>query len=141
VQKRLKFDFSLPGQPGYETAVRIRHLYGSGGDTPPSIVVVTAPPGQTVASNAGAIATAFDSVRVEEPALRVIDLGVTRDAHFVTNDARSTFALVFSPPASSFGADKRVDAAKTIVARALPRYHVGLTGLSQLSTGSQTKGP
>src|ERR1700686_4111348 len=54
VQKRLKLDFSLPGQPGYETAVRIQHVYGNGGDAPSSIIVVTAPPGQTVASNSGA---------------------------------------------------------------------------------------
>jgi len=141
VQKRLVVDFSLPGQPGYETAVRIQHIYGNGGDTSPSIVVVTAPSGQIVARNATVIADAFDSVRSREPALRVVDLGVTNDSHFVTNDGRSTFALIFSPPANSFGADKRVSAAQGIVAHALPGYRVGLTGLTQLSTGSQTKGP
>ena len=36
VSKRLSFDFSLPGQPGYETAARIIHTYGNGGDQPPS---------------------------------------------------------------------------------------------------------
>jgi putative drug exporter of the RND superfamily len=141
VQKRLKVDFSLPGQPGYETALRIQHIYGNGGDTTPSILVVTAPSGQTVASDRAAIVLAFEAVRTTEPGLRVVDLGVTNDTHFVTNDGRSTFALVFSPPANSFGADKRVAAAQGVVARALPGYGVGLTGLSQLSTGSQTKGP
>jgi RND superfamily putative drug exporter len=141
VQKRLKLDFSLPGQPGYETAVRIQHLYGNGGDAGSSILVVTTAPGQTVSSSSRAIADAFGSVRAQEPALRVVDLGVTHDQHFVTNDGRSTFALVFSPPANSFGADKRVAAAQAILARALPGDHVGLTGLNQLSTGSQTKGP
>jgi len=141
VQKRLKVDFSLPGQPGYETALRIQHVYRNGGDTSASIVVVTAPAGQTVRSDAGAIAGAFSSVRAREPALRVIDLGVTHDNHFVTDDDRSTFALVYSPPANSFGTDKRVAAAQSMVARALPGYTVGLTGVNQLSTGSQTKGP
>src|ERR1700739_3814101 len=31
VSKRLSFDFSLPGQPGYETAQKMAHLYGNGG--------------------------------------------------------------------------------------------------------------
>jgi len=32
---RLSTDFSLPGQPGYETATRIRHTYGTGPDVAP----------------------------------------------------------------------------------------------------------
>lgn len=47
VSKRLSFDFSLPGQPGYETAARIIHTYGNGGDQPPAILVVTAPVGES----------------------------------------------------------------------------------------------
>ena len=39
--KRLSFDFSLPDQPGYETAKKIAHLYGDGGDGPSSVLVVT----------------------------------------------------------------------------------------------------
>ena len=49
VSKHLSIDFSLPGQPGYETAKKISHLYGNGGDSPSSVVVVTAPAGRTVA--------------------------------------------------------------------------------------------
>src|ERR1700733_14082488 len=45
VSKRLSFDFSLPGQPGYETAKKMAHLYGNGGETAPSLVVVTVPAG------------------------------------------------------------------------------------------------
>src|SRR5271169_5994331 len=32
VSSRLKFDFSLPGQPGYETAQKIIGTYGNGGE-------------------------------------------------------------------------------------------------------------
>src|SRR5215831_5360343 len=55
VSNRLKVDFSLPGQPGYETAKKITHLYGNGGDTDPTVVLVTLPPGHTVGSDARAL--------------------------------------------------------------------------------------
>src|ERR1700730_10597984 len=58
VSNRLKIDFSLPGQPGYETGVKILHLYGSGGQDVPSILVVTVPPGQSVAGDRTTIASA-----------------------------------------------------------------------------------
>jgi putative drug exporter of the RND superfamily len=141
VQKRLTFDFSLPGQPGYETAVKIQHIYGNGGDTSPSILVVTVPAGQTVTGDGAQIAHAFAAARAQEPDLRVVDLGITHDPHFVTDDGRSTFALLFSPPVNSFGADTHVTGAQAIVASDLPGFRVGLTGLDQLSSGSQTKGP
>lgn len=41
VSQRLSSDFSLPGQPGYETAQKMRHSYGNGGQ-PPSVLTVTA---------------------------------------------------------------------------------------------------
>src|ERR1700676_3274536 len=43
VSNRLSVDFSLPGQPGYETAKQITRIYGNGGDSPPSVIVVTLP--------------------------------------------------------------------------------------------------
>ena len=42
VSNRLKVDFSLPGQPGYEAAKKVQRIYGSGLGQPPSILVVTA---------------------------------------------------------------------------------------------------
>jgi RND superfamily putative drug exporter len=141
VSKRLSFDFSLPGQPGYETASRIIHTYGNGGDQPPDIAVVNVPAGQTVAADEHSIASAFDAARREEPSLRIVDLGVTGDRYFVTDGGRATFGLVFSPPANGFGADKAVTAAKTTLARQLPGYGVSLTGLSELESGGSSKGP
>jgi len=43
---RLSYDFSLPGQPAYETGVTILKLYGNGGNTTPSVLVITVPAGQ-----------------------------------------------------------------------------------------------
>ena len=103
VSRRLSFDFSLPGQPGYETAKQIKRIYSNGGDQPPSILVVTVPAGETVRQDQQAIAAAFARVRQREPRLRVVDYAVTRDARFVTRDGRTTYALVFAPAPEGFG--------------------------------------
>src|ERR671936_1948628 len=63
VSDRLTFDFALPGEPGYETAKQIDRIYGNGGSQPPSILVVTAPRGETVRGEAPTIASAFDRLR------------------------------------------------------------------------------
>jgi RND superfamily putative drug exporter len=141
VSKRLTFDFSLPGQPGYETAAKILHTYGNGGDQTPDILVVSAPAGQTISANERVVAGAFDAVRRAEPQLRVVDLGITGNRDFVTNDGHATYALVFAPPATSFGTDKRVSTAQSVLRHELPGYSVGLTGLNELSSGGSSKGP
>jgi RND superfamily putative drug exporter len=141
VSKRLSFDFSLPGQPGYETAKKIDRLYGNGGDNPSSIVVVTAPAGHTIASERTQIALAFEHARVAVPRARIVDLAATGNRHFVTNDGRSTYAFVFSSLERTFGAPKVPAQVAKAVAASLPGAKVQLTGLSQLSNGGSSKGP
>jgi RND superfamily putative drug exporter len=141
VSKRLSFDFSLPGQPGYETAARIIKTYGNGGDEPPAILVATVPAGQSMKTDERTIVAAFATVRRAEPSLRVVDFGVTGDSGFVTGNGKSTFALVYTPPVNGFGNSAQLTAAEGILQRQLPAYSVGLTGLNQLATGSSTKGP
>lgn len=141
VSKRLSFDFSLPGQPGYTTASKIIGIWGNGGDQPPSILVVTAPAGQTIVGDQAAISSAFAKAAASEPSLRVVDYANTGDRSFITNDGRSTFALAFTPPVNNFGSGQQVTGAQTIVQHQLSGFQVGLTGLNQLSTGGDTKGP
>src|ERR1700680_1713358 len=43
---RLTFDFSLPGQPGHDTSVKILAAYNSATQQPPYLLVITAPSGQ-----------------------------------------------------------------------------------------------
>ena len=57
---RLTIDFSLPGQPGTETANKIVKAFGNGGNTSPLLATVTLPQGQTVTGNEAAVA---DGVR------------------------------------------------------------------------------
>ncbi|MGI8920417.1 MAG: MMPL family transporter [Solirubrobacteraceae bacterium] len=142
VSKRLSFDFSLPGQPGYETAKRIIQLYGNGGDTAPSIVVVTVPQGQTIRGEQARLDSAFRRARAAAPSARVVDFGVTHDPSFITRDGRTTYAFVFTPLEKTFGAPKDPPKVSGAVASALPAgTQVQLTGLQQLQSGGSSKGP
>ena len=71
--KRLVIDFSLPGQPGTETANRIDAEFHSGGKTAPYIVAVTMPGGQAVAGHEAALGQAFAAVQQQVPDTRVVD--------------------------------------------------------------------
>src|SRR6185437_6586262 len=106
VSKRLSFNFALPGQPGYETAKRIAHEYGNGGESPSSVIVVTAPAGRSIASEQGQVAQAFARARSSIPNVRIVDYGATHDPHLLTDDGRSTYAIVFTPVEKTFGAPK-----------------------------------
>ncbi|MHB8380345.1 MAG: MMPL family transporter [Acidimicrobiales bacterium] len=138
---RLSYDFSLPGQPAYATGVKIMNLYGNGGNTTPSVLVLTVAPGQSVDGESSAIASAFSAARRANPEVRIVDVANTGNRSFVTANGRSTFAYLFAPPNNGFGPDKSIAAVEHSVARALPGDHVGLTGIAALSSGGSSKGP
>ena len=142
VSKRLSFDFSLPGQPGYQTALKIAHTYGNGGDSPSSVIVVTVPRGETVQGDQAQIAAAFQNARTAIPKARIVDLGSTHDERMVTNDGRSTYAIVFAPLEKTFGSPKVPQQVTHAVARSLPAGATAtLTGLAQLQNGGESQGP
>jgi RND superfamily putative drug exporter len=141
VSKRLSFNFALPGQPGYETAKQIARSYGNGGESPSSVVVVTAPAGSTIASEQRQVAAAFEHARNTVPRVRIVDYGATHDPHFLTRDRRTTYAIVFTPVEKTFGAPKVPVQVQRAVAASLPGAQVQLTGLSQLASGGSEKGP
>ena len=142
ISNRLSFDFSLPGQPGYETGVTILRTFGNGGvSSVPSIIVVALPNGETVGSKSSEIATAFIKIQTVEPKLRVVDYANTHDSAFLTRGGTATFAYVFEPAPTSLAPDPAISKAEGVVAAALPGDHVGLTGLNQLASGGSTKGP
>ncbi len=138
---RLSYDFSLPGQPAYQTGVKILSLYGNGGNTTPSVLVVTVPTGESVKGDQSTIASAFATAQRANPEVRVVDFFNTGDSKFVTTNGRTTYAYLFAPPSSGLGADKRTAAAQASVAKALPGDDVGLTGITALSSGGSSKGP
>ncbi len=142
VSKRLSLDFSLPGQPGYETARQVIAKYGNGGDEPPAIMVVTAPSGQTVRADKTQIAGAFADVRASHRGVRVVDFASTGDRRLISSDGRTTYAFVYTPQEHSFGAPKVAEHAVRVLAASLPRgSHVGLTGIQQLQENKSGGGP
>ncbi|MDQ3866049.1 MAG: MMPL family transporter [Actinomycetota bacterium] len=142
VGNRLSTDFALPGEPGYETATRIDRIYGNGASGPPSVLVVTTPPGKTVASAQDEIAAAFETVREQTPSVRVVDHASTGDDVFVTDDGRTTYALLFGPGGTGFGGPDVSKEARAVVRHALPPgFDVQATGLVELASGSSPDGP
>lgn len=99
---RLTVDFSLPGQPGYETAVQIQEQYGNGGETQPYLPVATVPEGQTVEENLEAIDAVFAEIAETATNVRLATFGNTGNDVFITEDGSSTFGMVFVPFPESF---------------------------------------
>jgi putative drug exporter of the RND superfamily len=142
VSDRLTFDFALPGEPGYETAKQIERIYGNGGNTAPSLLVVTTPSGETVRGDSQKIAAAFERLRERQPRLRVVDYAATRDPQFVTRDGRTTYALLFSPRPRGFDSPAASKRATAVLRSALPPdYTVAATGLEELSSNGSNGGP
>jgi RND superfamily putative drug exporter len=138
---RLSYDFSLPGQPAYETGLKILHLWGNGGNNSPDVLVVTVPQGETVAGDHAQLAAAFSAGQRAAPQIRVADVVNTGDQRFVTNDGRTTYAFMFAPPATGFGPDRALTALENTTKAALPSDHVGVTGIQALSSGGSSRGP
>ena len=140
VSKRLTVEYSLPGEPGTQTAKQIAQTFGNGGYSAPYLVSVTLPDG--VAGHEPEVARAFDSVQTRVPAVRVLDEADTGDAAFRTSDGRTSYAMVFyhfdSSPTSKIPTEKiraALDAAKP------PGATIGVTGEDALATGSDSNGP
>jgi len=102
---RLTTDFSVPGQPGFDTAAMIDRALGQKSSNGPSIPVITVPAGQTVDQRKADITKVWDQVRRDHPTWRVADWTGTGDDRLVTADRRATYALVWGPQPASF-ADK-----------------------------------
>ena len=138
---RLSFDFSLPGQPGFQAEQRLVQTFGASSDDT-LVPVLTVPAGTTVAQRATDIARVFDSVRRRLPQTRVVDLASTGDTRFVTGDGRSTFALVQGPRPKGFGPGLQ-PALRSVLAPAAQQagLQYGITSYQLLAAGGNTQGP
>ena len=95
----LSDQFSIPGREGFETNKDLAATYGSGGDAAPIVPVVTLPVGTTV--DAPGVKEDLDAAlaRVEAvlPQSMSASYATTGDRAFVSEDGRTTFALVYIP--------------------------------------------
>jgi putative drug exporter of the RND superfamily len=133
---RLTLDFSLPGQPGYQTEQQIIQTFGQAADGS-LVAVLTAPAGKTIADVKPAVGAVFDKIRGTVPGVRVVDYASTSDPRMVTADGRTTFGLIFIPPPNGFGPglEKQVQPLLTSTAEA-GGLTSGLTGYELLAEGS-----
>ncbi|MEP6852393.1 MAG: MMPL family transporter [bacterium] len=138
---RLTFDFSLPGQPGYEAEQQLISTFGaSTSDT--FVPVITVPAGSTVQAHAADIAKIFQTVRTKLPQTRVADLASTGDKRFITDDGRSTFALIQAPQLEGFGAGIEPILRPTLQnAAKAAGLQAGLTSYELLAAGGDSSGP
>ncbi len=138
---RLTLDFSLPGQPGDTAEQQLINTYGASSfDT--YVAVVTLPEGQTVASSEQQVAQVFGAVKEALPQARVVDFASTKDQGFISDDGRTTFALIQGPLPQSFGPGIEVQIEPALTAAAESQgFQSGLTSYGLLSAGGDTEGP
>jgi RND superfamily putative drug exporter len=146
----LEPEFSVPDSEGWETNVAIAERYGgTGGDTAPLLPVVTLPAGEGVDSPA----VGEDLARLDErlaealPGARVASYASTGDAAFVSDDGRTTFAVVHPrpDPDSIFGENPRAEraASAALQGATVAGEPVRLTGFDALleDSGADNEGP
>ena len=95
----LSQQFNVPGREGFETNQELGELYGSGGDVAPIVPVVKLPPGTSVDSPGVGrqLEAALARVEAALPGAMTASYASTRDRAFVSDDGRTTFALVYIP--------------------------------------------
>ena len=151
VNDRLTIDFSLPGQPGTDTAQKIQDLTGNGGFTSPYLVTVTVPQGKvTDPANETKINKAFDALGAPnalglptQPQLRVLDAATTGDKNaFVTKDGRTAYAMVFYRFDHSPSQKLLTDPIRSLLEKSAPSgSKIGITGEDVLASGDSSSGP
>ncbi|MEJ7901159.1 MAG: MMPL family transporter [Thermomicrobiales bacterium] len=96
---RLSEDFSVPDTESYQAITDLTAIYGNNGTSNPIVPVVTLPEGMTVASPGirGELLEIESRVLEARPEARVVSYASTGDPAFVSDDGRTTFALVYLP--------------------------------------------
>jgi RND superfamily putative drug exporter len=91
--------FNLPGRQAFVANRQIAATYGNGGDVAPLVPVVSLPKGETFDSPGvrADLNRALAKIQAAVPSARVASYASTRDRSFVSEDGRTTFALVYIP--------------------------------------------
>ncbi len=95
----LSQQFNVPGREAFETNEELAEIYGNGGDVAPIVPVVKLAQGKTVDSPGitRQLDTALAKVETALPQARTASYASTGDRAFVSDDGRTTFALVYIP--------------------------------------------
>jgi RND superfamily putative drug exporter len=131
-------EFSVPDKEGWETNVAIAQRYGgTGGRSTPLLPVVTVPRGEDVTAARADLAKLDERLHSALPGARIASYASTGDRAFVSEDGRTTFALVYPRPDadSKFGENPRAERAArgAIAALTVAGEPVHLTGFDALA--------
>ena len=142
ITDRLVLDFSLPGQPGYETSQQILDRYGNGGFDP-YLLQVQAPAGQRIEAIRPQVEAAFTALAQQVPTARLVTRATSGDPSFTAPDGRTEFAYAFLPFPTSFEVGPEVELKKALAAlTAAGKLTPTATGLAELALNSGTsQGP
>ncbi|MBW6436106.1 MMPL family transporter [Actinoplanes hulinensis] len=147
---RISEEYAYPGMESYQANQAVLEHYGNGGYQRPYVPVVVLPAGQTVDSPGvrDALGRAFAGVGTELEA-RVVSYADTGDRRFVSEDGRTTYALVFtgptadgSPPGGGLGEvpDETPQIIETMQRELPAGSELRVTGLDTLATGVDSGG-
>ena len=140
VPDRLSYDFSLPGQQGYETEQKIIASYQGANAQAAYVPVVTVPAGPDRPGLGRGRPAVYDALRTI-PTLRVVDYSQTQDTGFITGDGRTTFGIVYEPQPQGFVDPNQKRIEDTFNAQLKEHgFTGGLTGYEQLSSGGGSSG-
>ena len=91
--------FNVPGKEAFAANTQIVETYGNGGDAAPLVPVISLPEGKTADSREvqADLAAALQKIQAAVPNSRVASYASTHDRTFVSDDGRTTFALVYIP--------------------------------------------
>ena len=143
-------EFSVPNKEGWETNQTIAQKYnGTGGDTTPLVPVVTLPQGTSVDAPAvkADLAKVGRELQQALPGSRVASYASTGDKTFVSEDGRTTYALVYPTPDpdSAFGENPQAEkaASAALEGATVAGQPVHLTGFDALyeDSGADSDGP
>ncbi len=95
--RSLNDQFSIPGKEAFAANSQIVKTYGNGGDIAPLVPVVSLPKGRTVDSPGvrAELKGALARIQAALPNARIASYASTHDRTFVSDDGRTTFALIY----------------------------------------------
>jgi RND superfamily putative drug exporter len=140
---RLTHSFATPGNPGYDTNLRIMKAFGVDGNEQPTIAVLQLPAGRSMQTAAGRAAAARTFAAAHNAGhLAVADYANTHNPVLVSADGRTTWALIDMPnPDLPLGSGVMGRIPQALQAAAPTGATVAVTGFEQLQTGGGGSGP
>ncbi|WP_205695648.1 MMPL family transporter [Conexibacter sp. SYSU D00693] len=151
VTDALNESFTMPDSASTIANDRIADRFASGGATPPLVAVVTLPPGTTASAPAvrADLRTLEQDLQRAVPGARIASFGSTSERAYVSDDGRTTFAIVHPPTAvvedAGPSGNEISDATLASAERAVAGARVGgaevrLTGAALLAREAEGEG-